>query len=156
MLKWILTVAGTSFADLAAKHYVHSSYKIGEEKTAAQGNIVITRYENKGAMLGLLKDNQDVLKWLSAAGLGASAASLRSSVAHRRPWAEKLGMALLTGGAISNVGERTVRGCVTDYFRFPKAPKTLSKIVFNLGDIAIFAGIFLSIAGDIHSKIKNK
>jgi len=48
----------------------------------------------------------------------------------------RFGFSLLTGGSGSNLYDRYRRGYVVDYFTFKKIPR----IVFNLGDLAIFTG----------------
>ena len=52
------------------------------------------------------------------------------------------GRGLLLGGGASNFSERHRRGSVFDYLRFPKAPGTLRRYVFNLADLFIFLGAF--------------
>ena len=58
--------------------------------------------------------------------------------------AEKIGLAAVIGGGVSNVFDRCFRGFVVDYINVKAGP--LEKIVFNLGDAMIGTGGFL-IAG---------
>ena len=51
---------------------------------------------------------------------------------------EELADGLLLGGALSNTGERIVRGKVTDYI-------PLGRYVYNIGDFAIYAGSLIKI-----------
>ena len=152
MSGWFIAAAAAAGADLAAKHYIDREFTEDEKRETAGGKVVITKYENKGGALGLLGDRPDLLKAVSAAGLGSAAAHLKDAQDGRRPWLVRLGLALITGGGISNVGERIARGKVTDYLVFPKTPKFMNKIVFNLGDLAIFSGIFITLLGELFSK----
>lgn len=47
---------------------------------------------------------------------------------------------LILGGGISNLYERLRYGRVYDYLRFPKTPGFWKDYVYNLADLAIFAG----------------
>lgn len=58
-------------------------------------------------------------------------------------WIEKFSLMLTLGGAVSNLYDRFARNYVVDYFSFNV--KKLNKIIFNLGDICIFAGSALLI-----------
>ena len=58
---------------------------------------------------------------------------------------EKLALTLTLAGGVSNLYDRMKRGYVVDYFSFQW--KALKKVVFNLGDLFIFAGAFLMAAG---------
>ena len=60
---------------------------------------------------------------------------------------EKTGMALLTGGALSNLSDRVLRGKVVDYFAFGSRWKKWSRLTFNLGDLCIAAGAVLALLG---------
>ena len=56
---------------------------------------------------------------------------------------EKLAFTLVLAGGASNLFDRMTRGYVVDYFSIQW--KALKKVVFNLGDIFIFAGSVLLI-----------
>ena len=58
--------------------------------------------------------------------------------------AEKTGMMLLTGGALSNLYDRIMRGKVVDYLAVKSRWKILSRLTFNLGDVCIAAGALLA------------
>lgn len=50
--------------------------------------------------------------------------------------AQKIGLSMVLGGAISNLYDRLVKGYVVDYFSIEF--KRLKKVIFNLGDILYF------------------
>ena len=61
-----------------------------------------------------------------------------------------VGAALLCAGGLGNVLERSWRGCVTDYIRFPRLPAgRLQRLVWNLADLMLSAGALLLAAGSI-------
>ncbi len=57
----------------------------------------------------------------------------------------KIGIALILGGATSNIVDRFKNGYVIDYITFTKVrPKKIKNIVYNIGDFAIFLGAILT------------
>ena len=66
---------------------------------------------------------------------------------------QKFGIAVILGGAVSNLYDRMIRHYVVDYFSFQW--KALKKVVFNLGDLFIFAGAFLMAAGTAAGFLKD-
>ena len=60
---------------------------------------------------------------------------------------EKLGLALMTAGAVSNTYDRLRRGYVVDYLAIKTRHKRITDLTFNLGDISIFAGAVLAFLG---------
>ena len=66
---------------------------------------------------------------------------------------EKLALTLTLAGGVSNLYDRMKRGYVVDYFSFQW--KALKKVVFNLGDLFIFAGAFLMAAGTAAGFLKD-
>jgi len=67
---------------------------------------------------------------------------------------EKAGLSLEIGGAFSNTYDRLNRKYVVDYFSF-NYPEFLKKIVFNIGDIAIFVGAFLTLLSSLFTRKKD-
>lgn len=65
---------------------------------------------------------------------------------------QKAGLAILLGGALSNLYDRYVRRYVVDYFSFQFG--WLKKVVFNLGDLFVFAGSGILMAAELVSEVK--
>ena len=65
---------------------------------------------------------------------------------------EKIALTFAIGGALSNLYDRMVRGYVIDYFSIQW--KKLTKVVFNLGDLFIFAGAVLLLISELIQSIK--
>ncbi|MDE6887595.1 MAG: signal peptidase II, partial [Eubacterium sp.] len=49
----------------------------------------------------------------------------------------------LAGGGLSNLYDRLRKGYVVDYFSFGTGPKWFRRLVFNLADFFVFAGVLL-------------
>ena len=60
---------------------------------------------------------------------------------------QKIGIAIILGGAISNLYDRLVRGYVVDYFSIEW--DRLKKVVFNLGDMFVFLGSAVIVAEQV-------
>jgi signal peptidase II len=65
---------------------------------------------------------------------------------------QKTGLAVVLGGALSNLYDRVKRGYVVDYFSVQK--KGLDQVVFNLGDLFIFLGSVLFALGETADSLK--
>ena len=61
--------------------------------------------------------------------------------AGNRPFVESVGVALLLGGGLGNLIDRLARGRVVDFLQLRAGP--LHTGVFNLGDLAIVAGVLI-------------
>ena len=139
------TIAAASAAlDLGIKQYVLDNVTEGEDRELAGGRLVLRRVYNRGAAFNLLeKSPQFVTKlssWLGAVLLVRDVFLLRK----KGHTAEKTGMMLLTGGALSNLYDRIMRGKVVDYLAVKSRWKRLSRLTFNLGDVCIAAGALLA------------
>lgn len=139
------TIAAASAAlDLGIKQYVLDNVTEGEDRELAGGRLVLRRVYNRGAAFNLLeKSPQFVTKlsaWLGAVLLVRDVFLMRK----KGHTAEKTGMMLLTGGALSNLYDRIMRGKVVDYLAVKSRWKRLSRLTFNLGDVCIAAGALLA------------
>ena len=118
--------AGIFVLDLLMKKCAEYRLKDKEKRELAGGAVILHRYENPGAALGIL--TALFLKLVRQPGRTG----------------EKLGLALLLGGGWNNWTDRVIKGSVTDYISFRSRWKRFSRIVFNLSDFAIFAGTALA------------
>ena len=124
----VLTALTTLGGCTAARWYLNRTSRRDSEY--AGGRVKLRSLWNEGAAFGL-KIPRKVLLSLSGAVLGTL-------------WMERkrhpVGAGLALGGGLSNLAERLRHGKVYDYVRFPKAPKSANRYVYNLADFAIAAG----------------
>ena len=146
---WILLAISVCAADLGMKHYIDTHKEENCHEPVAGGHIIITRFHNPGAMLGWMKKKPKLLMGITVIGIGVLAGGLMGSLYKKRSPLIKLGLALLLGGAASNAYDRILKKEVTDYFRISIGSKRLERIIFNIGDMAIFLGGVLTILGEI-------
>lgn len=140
---------GKSDTDASPKSSGNTQTKKSADKdqTILGGYVTITKSHNPGAMLGLFKKWPKQLLAVSLILLGMIGGLLVAASGKKGNILLKTGLALLLGGAASNVCERYAKGSVTDYFRFNFGPEKFRKIVFNIGDFLIFAGAVLTAVG---------
>ena len=135
-----LSLAGIIFvADLLIKNYIEKNRKMNEEEEILVGNITLTRYHNKGAMLNFMEKNTKLVVFVSGLLLGGLLLLFGLMIPKKGNKALKFGLAILVGGAASNVYDRVKRGYVVDYFSF----KWLKNVVFNIADLFIIIGSVL-------------
>ncbi len=67
--------------------------------------------------------------------------------------AQKIGLSMVLGGAISNLYDRLVKGYVVDYFSIEF--KRLKNVIFNLGDIFVFLGSLVFLAAELLEDMKD-
>lgn len=121
------------------------SYKI---KSFLGGKIKLGLVFNKGAFLGLFKNNKTMLYVFSIVSalimIGITVPTFMIKGMHLF----KLGMSFLIGGGLGNLYDRFKKGQVTDFFSFWIKPK----LYFNLADMFIFIGAILMVIGTIFGK----
>lgn len=139
-LLWIQLALGLFQADLAVKQEIDSNQKFEKEQSLLEGKVRIKRLRNYGMAGGRLQGHMPAI--IRASGvmtLGCVGLFLKTL------WKQghaitKLGYALLTGGALSNLYDRCRKGYVVDYVSFQTPWKRLNRLVFNLSDFFILAG----------------
>lgn len=134
--------------DLLIKDYVKENVAERSRKNLAGNRIILTKFFNKGAMLGAMSDNPELLKGMTIFGVGSLAGALMSLTGKRGHRLQKLGLSMMLGGAASNAYERLKYGKVTDYIRFNVGTEKFRNVVYNAGDFAVFAGTLLLMLGE--------
>ncbi len=136
---YIFIAAGIFVADWFIKDYIEKTKQFGKEEKIFNGNIILNKYHNKGAMLNFMDKNPNGVMIVSGAILGMIIVMFALLLPKKNNRVLKFGMSLLVGGALSNVIDRINKGYVVDYFSF----KWLKKVIFNISDIFIFIGSVL-------------
>ncbi|BCK01202.1 signal peptidase II [Anaerocolumna chitinilytica] len=145
---YFILIAGIFLTEWKIKNYIEKNKEMHKKEEILGGNIVIERYHNKGAMLNFLENDVKVVKTISCTLLGVALLMFLLLLPKKGDKLLKFAMALILGGALSNVADRFTRGYVVDYFSF----KFLKKIVFNISDICIFIGSGLVVIRSLFKK----
>ncbi|MCR5083326.1 MAG: signal peptidase II [Parasporobacterium sp.] len=132
--------------DLKIKKWVSNQLNESFPIELVKGHIHIKRRINKGLAFNILQTKTNISRILSVVSFAiVFFGALKSFFVKDGRIGLKLGISLILGGGLSNTIERIRSGKVTDYISFPKFPiKSLRKVVYNLGDLAIFAGVIIT------------
>ena len=113
--------------------------------------ITLHKSHNTGFPFEILKSHPELVKGIPVVVISALSGILGFLIPRKGYWAEKLVLVLTLGGAFSNLYDRIQRNYVVDYFSI-NAGK-LKKVIFNLGDICIFAGAALMVLTQVVSEL---
>lgn len=125
------------------KYRVEKYGKAGEILPVLQGKLLLRKYHNTGAMLGIGKDKPYVIACISVLFSVFMTGVFVATLGYHGKTALKTGLALLLGGAYSNTYDRVKRKYVVDYVSFPVKNEKLRNIIFNISDFGIIIGAFL-------------
>lgn len=146
-LIWIQLALGLFQTDLAVKHEIDNNPEFEKERTLLDGAVRIRRLRNHGMAGGRFAGHmRTIIQGSGIMTLGCTGAFLHLLLKEGRE-IQKLGFALLTGGALSNLYDRCRKGYVVDYVSFRTPFRRLSRLVFNLSDFFIMAGALLICLG---------
>lgn len=135
-------------AALGIRKCVERTRKENESTCGKRGFLIFRRHHNKGFALG--KGSR--LPWL-VKGVSVGACVLVCIIfcvvlTKRGKTGLKIGLALLTGGAVSNMYERLTKGYVVDYVSFNSPFAKMRSVVYNLADFCIFSGAILTVISE--------
>ena len=115
----------------------------------------LTWVENHGISLGLFTANSDAQRWLLVAMTAAIAVGVAWWISREAKRGDQLSLALVLGGALGNIVDRSRHGYVVDFadLHFRGAPSFLCMsyqngvcrpfLVFNVADAAISIGVVI-------------
>ena len=121
--------------DQLSKFYIQSVLALGKSVPVLPDIFHITYILNPGAAFGIL-EHQRLLFIVVATALLLGVLCFQNRL-KKETLRMRLGVALLSGGAIGNLVDRIRLGAVVDFFDFRIWP------IFNVADIAIVLGVGL-------------
>jgi len=143
-LTYLLIAAAAFFADQLTKSLIEHRIGLYEVVPVIPHFFNLTHSENPGAAFGLFSDSPSLWKTVllvvvSALMIGAVLAAVWRS--HQLDWKTGVGLALIVGGALSNLVDRIRFGRVTDFLDVYY--RSYHWYTFNVADSAIVIGAFL-------------
>jgi len=139
---YILIALFVFLLDWNIKKHIERNFNIGQEKKLLKGKITVRKQYNKGFSFNILKEKAEYVKMITAFVFGILVLVFIMILPQKNKTLKKLGLSFCVGGAASNVTDRLKRGYVIDYFSLNIKP--IKNIVFNLADIFIFIGCFIT------------
>ena len=151
---WIGLIAALAFLDLCLKELIEEQKdeNFPKELEKSKGKIILHKSHNAGFPFGFLKEKKELVKMIPVAAASAVFGALAYLRGKKGHLAEKTAFSLTVGGALSNIFDRYQRGYVVDYFSFNV--KGLKKVIFNLGDLFVFAGVLLALLTEAYSWVR--
>ena len=126
-------IAAVIVLDRIVKALVKSGFEPGDTVAVLGDFFHITYVQNRGVAFSMLYGHQTVIIILTAALLAAVLVFL-IGFNKKFPAVFNTGLALVCGGGLSNIVDRTLYGYVVDMLDFGSFP------VFNVADICICVG----------------
>jgi signal peptidase II len=144
---WLILALAIIIADQWTKALILASYQYGDQ-TVITSFFNIVRAHNTGAAFSFLASESGWQRWLfTGIGVGAAIFIVWMMLRHAGQTMFMLAMALILGGAIGNVVDRTMHGYVVDFLDFHWSGRHFP--AFNLADSAISLGAVLLILDEL-------
>lgn len=119
-----------------------------------KGKIVLHRHHNPGFPFGFLQKYGAVVRLVPLTVVSALGGVLTYLIPRKGRRLQKLGLAIVIGGALSNLYDRMVKHYVVDYFSFQFGP--LKRVIFNLGDLCVFLGSGILMGLELAAEVQGK
>ncbi len=129
--------------DMGVKQYIEDTFEWNEEKETIISGVVLRKVYNKGFAFNILEHSAGIVRkssLLAAAWILIYDCWLFT---RKKRTVGKLGMALVSAGAASNIYDRLIRGKVIDYIGIKGGKGYFSKVTANLADMYMVVGAVL-------------
>ena len=146
-------IAGIFLTDLCIKRIVDKKLELGEKKTYLDGRILLEKYYNKGFALDKFEKYPKLVAYGSGFVCSLLIVKLVILLFQGGRKGLKTALAMIIGGAASNIYDRFRKHYVLDYIRFGVKWKALRKVVFNISDFFIILGTLLLLVFQRKGKI---
>lgn len=151
---YLMVILALASGDLAVKWWIEQQDPADFPRPLAhtKNRIWLYRNHNAGFPFGFLEQYGEVVRMAPLVMISALGGVLGYLVSKKGHLFGKISLTLLLGGAISNLYDRLVRRYVVDYFSIQAG--VLKRVVFNLGDILVFAGSLLLLVREVAKEIQ--
>lgn len=145
---YVIVIAIIAIADLLIKNSIERYYWNNKDRYIFGKFVKIHESHNTGGFMNFLENSFEWVKMLSGILLLIVAVIFGFLLPKKGKCLLKSALALILGGALSNQVDRVFKkDGVTDYFSV-QIPG-IKKIVFNIGDFAIFIGVILLLVNEL-------
>jgi signal peptidase II len=146
-------------ADRLTKDLVQQRFGAFDSTSVISGWLRFMHTENTGAAFGMLSDGSPAIRAVVLLGVSLAVmifviTTLLSRANANQGWLNKVGLALVLGGAAGNLYDRVFRGSVTDFIEVYHG--SWSFPAFNLADSAITIGAILLLLNQLRPQEKLK
>lgn len=147
MYGWL--IGGLTALDLFVKDEIEreDAETFPRDLPHSKGLIKLHKSHNAGFPFGFMEHRPEMVKGIPLVVTSAAAGALGVLLTGKGAHGKKLGLALVIGGALSNLYDRIKRGYVVDYFSIEC--KRIKDVIFNLGDMFVFLGSLVFLAAEL-------
>lgn len=148
-MPYVILIAVLAAGDLALKYLIEKqdASRFPRPMPHTGGKIWLYRNHNEGFPFGFLKRYGGLVRTVPLVIISGLGGVLCYLLPKKGNAVQKTALALLLGGALSNLYDRYVRRYVVDYFSIRIG--VLKKVVFNLGDMLVFLGSGILLCRDL-------
>ena len=143
-LKYLILTLAIFLTDMYFKNRIEKWADVSGNELKSGRFITLSKHHNCGLPMNIAASHQGKVAFVSLVITAVMELSYFYTLIKKDKPLLKTGLSLQMGGAYSNTYDRLMRKYVVDYFSF-NVPGKLGKIVFNIGDMAIFGGSFLTV-----------
>ena len=151
-LFWLILTALTVAADQLTKYLAVKFLKPVDTVPLIDGVLHLTYLENRGAAFGMLKDHRWIFMVTSTIAIAAVLVFMM--VGYKKHYSPLLytGLAMIAGGGVGNMIDRTLLGYVVDFIDF----RLINFAIFNVADSFVCVGAVVVVIWVIMSDIREK
>lgn len=149
---WLGVAAAIFAADSIIKHWAEKKISDKAVREVAGDKILLRKLHNKGMACNMGENHPEAVKMSTLTLWALCCAGFCRLLRLPGKNLEKAAGAFVVGGGASNLSDRLFRGYVVDYFSFNVKWQKLRRLVFNLSDMFVICGAFLSFLSCLKKK----
>ena len=143
--------------DMGIKQYIEDTFEEDEERETLIPGLVLRKVHNKGFAFNILEHEPGIIRKSSVCAAAGILIYDCWLFLRKKRTVGKIGMMLVSAGAVSNLYDRLIRRTVIDYIGIKSEKKRISDLTANLADVYLTVGAVLTgMSGMAHrKKMKN-
>ena len=138
---------------MGIKQYIEDTLEKDEERETLIPGLVLRKVHNKGFAFNILEHEPGIIRKSSVCAAAGILIYDCWLFLRKKRTVGKIGMVLVSAGAVSNLYDRLIRRTVIDYIGIKSEKKRISDLTANLADVYLTVGAVLTgISGMAHRK----
>ena len=143
--------------DMGIKQYIEDTFEEDEERETLIPGLVLRKVHNKGFAFNILEHEPGIIRRSSVCAAAGILIYDCWLFLRKKRTVGKIGMMLVSAGAVSNLYDRLIRRTVIDYIGIKSEKKRISDLTANLADVYLTVGAVLTgMSGMAHRKKMKK
>ena len=139
--------------DMGIKQYIEDTLEKDEERETLIPGLVLRKVHNKGFAFNILEHEPGIIRKSSVCAAAGILIYDCWLFLRKKRTVGKIGMVLVSAGAVSNLYDRLIRRTVIDYIGIKSEKKRISDLTANLADVYLtVVAVLTGISGMAHRK----